>query len=188
MESWKEGNWNNVELPSGVTFTKISDGGNTGQTPVFKLGPITSDLKIKSSGVYWNPGEVVGQEGGKTGGETPIETTSETVTLNNGNDWSHLWSDLELGDGIQYTLTEETVDGYKTTYKLNEKDLEENKAFNLGTNGDKITVINTANSSYTLPETGGSGTLPFIAVGASLMGFALLCGYSMRRRRGRRVE
>ena len=51
-----------------------------------------------------------------------------------------------------------------------------------------ITLSNTISEAYTLPETGGGGTLPCIAGGASLMGFALLCGYSIRRRRGRRVE
>lgn len=51
-----------------------------------------------------------------------------------------------------------------------------------------ITLSNTISEAYTLPETGGGGILPFIAGGASLMGFALLCGYSIRRRRGRRVE
>lgn len=58
---------------------------------------------------------------------------------------------------------------------------------NEGVTSGVITISNIL-ESYTLPETGGSGTLPFITVGASLMGFALLCGYSMRRRRGRRVE
>ena len=180
---WIGTNWNAAELPDGISFSRMQESAADG-TPVYKIGPITSNIKVKSSAVYWNPGVFEKQEGGKIS----LEKTSETVTLNNGNDWSHLWSDLELGDDTQYTLTEETVDGYKTTYKLNEKDLKENEAFNLGSNGDKITVVNTADSSYTLPETGGSGTLPFITVGASLMGFALLCGYSMRRRRGRRVE
>ena len=178
ISGWIEGKWNDVKLPDGVTFTKISGGGNTGQMPVFKLGPITSDLKINSSEAYYNPGTFDRQQGGET---------SMTVILNKDNDWSHLWSDLEVGEDIPYTLTEETVNGYKTTYKLNGNDLK-NTSFNLGANGDKITVVNTADSSYTLPETGGSGTLPFITIGASLMGFALLCGYSMRRRRGRRVE
>ena len=99
-----------------------------------------------------------------------------------------IWTDLESDDRITYTLTEETVDGYKITYELNKKDLEENQSFSLGTDGDKITVVNTSDFTYILPETGGSGTLPFITIGASLMGFALLCGYSMKRRRGRRVE
>lgn len=80
-----------------------------------------------------------------------------------------IWTDLESDDRITYTLTEETVDGYKTTYELNKKDLEENQSFSLGTDGDKITVVNTSDSTYTLPETGGSGTLPFITIGASLM-------------------
>lgn len=167
-----------------------SDGG--------KIGPITEDCTFNmtdksnaNNGTLWvvRDNNRLTYEPVDESDETTITSTViSTVTLNNGNDWSHLWSDLELGDDIQYTLTEETVDGYKTTYKLNEKDLKESEAFNLGANGDKITVVNTADSSYTLPETGGSGTLPFITVGVSLMGFALLCGYSMRRRRGRRVE
>lgn len=182
---WIESNWKNVDLPAGVSLTRVSEGENTGQDPVFKLGPITSDINIESSSVYWNPGVFEKQEGGD---ESGVETTSETVTLNSENDWSWVWTDLESDDRITYTITEETVDGYATTYELNKEDLEKNKSFSLGTNGDKITVINTSDSDYILPETGGSGTLPFIAVGASLMGFALLCGYSMRRRRGRRVE
>lgn len=182
---WIESNWKKADLPAGVSLTRISGGGNTGQDPVFKLGPITSDINIESSDIYWNPGVFEKQEGGEESGD---ETTSETVTLNSDNNWSWVWSDLESDDRITYTITEETVDGYETTYELNKEDLEKNKSFSLGTNGDKITVINTSDSDYILPETGGSGTLPFIAIGASLMGFALLCGYSMRRRRGRRVE
>ena len=54
--------------------------------------------------------------------------------------------------------------------------------------GQTLYYPNTKSEDYTLPETGGSGTLPFITGGAFLMGFALLSGYSMRRRRGRRVE
>ncbi len=180
---WIGTNWSEAKLPDGVSFSRMQENASDG-TPIYKIGPITSDTKIVSEKVYWNPGTFEKQEGGKES----IETTSETVTLNSENDWSHLWSDLESGDDITYTLTEESVDGYKTTYQLNSKNLEENKDFSLGTNGDKVTVTNTSDSSYTLPKTGGSGTLPFITGGAFLMGFALLSGYSMRRRCGRRGE
>ena len=187
VKGWVEDNWKKADLPDGVEFTKLPEGGNTGQEPIFKLGPITSDINIESSSLYWNSGVgvVEKQEGGE---ESGLETTSETVTLNSNNNWSWIWTDLESDDRITYTLTEETVDGYKITYELNKKDLEENQSFSLGTDGDKITVVNTSDFTYILPETGGSGTLPFITIGASLMGFALLCGYSMKRRRGRRVE
>ena len=109
------------------------------------------------------------------------KTFVEDVTLNNGNEWSKVWDGLEVrdNDGNPYYYTVEEVNppsGSSVSYTNNN-----------GIRSGDITVTNKI-STYTLPETGGSGTLPFITIGASLMGFALLCGYSMRRRRGRRVE
>ena len=51
----------------------------------------------------------------------------------------------------------------------------------------KIIIKNTANITYTLPETGGPGTLPYIAGGLAVMTAGLLYGYSLRRRRERRL-
>ena len=111
-----------------------------------------------------------------TGVENPI-------TLSNSNNWTYSWDELPRteSDGTPISYAVEEVDnpsGYTVSYTGND-----------GIQSGQITIINKKDkNSYTLPETGGSGTLPFITVGASLMGFALLCGYSMRRRRGRRVE
>lgn len=92
-----------------------------------------------------------------------------------------------------YTIPEGAEDGYyfyivdSDTSKYPECK-PDNFSGTLLSGGQTVYYPNTKRQDYTLPETGGSGTLPFITIGASLMGFALLCGYSMRRRRGRRVE
>ena len=113
-----------------------------------------------------------------------LETSDyKEVTLSKANNWTYSWDNLltkdEQGNNLYYTVEEENVpSGYIVSYTGND-----------GIQSGQISIINKKDkNSYTLPETGGSGTLPFIAGGASLMGFALLCGYSIRRRRGRRVE
>ena len=119
----------------------------------------------------------------------PLEYVSQytnygdEVTLSSDNDWSYEWKNLPTSDkdGREITYVVEEVDvpaGYIVSYTGND-----------GVTSGQISIINKKDkNSYNLPETGGSGTLPFITVGAFLMGFALLSGCSMRRRRGRRVE
>ena len=100
---------------------------------------------------------------------------------------------VEISPPEGYAMTEGAEDGYyfyiadsdTTKYPVCKPD---NFSGTLLSGGQTLYYPNTKRQDYTLPETGGSGTLPFITIGASLMGFALLCGYSMRRRRGRRVE
>lgn len=100
---------------------------------------------------------------------------------------------VEISPPDGYAMTEGVKDGYyfyivdsnTNKYPVCKPD---NFSGTLLSGGQTVYYPNTKRQDYTLPETGGSGTLPFITVGASLMGFALLCGYSMRRRRGRRVE
>lgn len=119
----------------------------------------------------------------------PLEYVSQytnygdEITLSSDNDWSYEWKDLptldENGREITYIVEEVNVpSGYTVSYTGND-----------GVSSGQISIINKKDkNSYNLPETGGSGTLPFITGGAFLMGFALLSGYSMRRRRGRRGE
>lgn len=100
---------------------------------------------------------------------------------------------VEISPPDGYAMTEGVKDGYyfyivdsnTNKYPVCKPD---NFSGTLLSGGQTVYYPNTKRQDYTLPETGGSGTLPFITVGASIMGFALLCGYSMRRRRGRRVE
>ncbi len=100
---------------------------------------------------------------------------------------------VEISPPDGYAVTEGAKDGYyfyivdSDTSKYPECK-PDNFSGTLLSGGQTVYYPNTKRQDYTLPETGGSGTLPFITVGASLMGFALLCGYSLRRRRGRRVE
>lgn len=108
---------------------------------------------------------------------------SYTITAN--ERWQKIIEDLPLtgkenGKKVYYTyyIKEQNESDYKKVEYTN----------NDGITSGIITIVNTTSEAYSLPKTGGSGTLPFITGGAFLMGFALLSGYSMRRRRGRRVE
>ena len=150
----------------------------------FEIGPISKDCIITSDILAW-------KEHTTKGGSsitTPVTTEIGKVTLNASNQWSYVWKDLETGDGITYTLVEEAVDGYKTTYTVDSNTLTEGQEFSIGANGSKVTVTNTADKVYELPETGGIGTNRFTAVGLALMAGSLMCGYVMRRKRRERRE
>ena len=116
-----------------------------------------------------------------------------TVKLDNSNNWTALWENLEIGDGITYTIDEVSVDGYTASYTLNNEALEAGASFALGQNGgsgDTIVITNTADETggYELPSTGGAGTTPYTAVGGAIALAALVCGLCQKRRRERRAH
>ena len=116
-----------------------------------------------------------------------------TVKLDNSNNWTALWENLEIGDGITYTIDEVSVDGYTASYTLNNEALEAGASFALGQNGgsgDTIVITNTADETggYELPSTGGAGTTPYTAVGGAIALAALVCGLCQKRRRERRAQ
>ena len=120
-----------------------------------------------------------------------IDEDISTVQLDKTNNWSYRWKDLETGDGITYSVTEQPVKGYTTTYQLNSKDIEAGYHFSLNEeSGDKVTITNTAEESggYELPSTGGAGTKLYTAGGGALMLAALVCGVCRKRRRERRAH
>ena len=197
INSWESPSTLIKTLPDGWTMSSNGSG----------LITITSDTITKDNQVF----EIIGQQHKGWNGSyavvadpleyvTRYENYGEPVTITeNGNDnsdtesgnsdnnsekkWTYTWTKLPVVDknGREITYIVEEVDGssgYIVSYTGND-----------GIQSGQISIINKKDKdSYNLPETGGSGTLPFITGGAFLMGFALLCGYSMRRRRGRRIE
>ena len=128
--------------------------------------------------------------------DSSVVKTIDTVVskvLNSKNGWSARFENLEIGDGITYTIKEMSVDGYTASYTLNNKALEAGASFELGQNsgsGDTIVITNTAEKSdeYELPSTGGAGTTPYTAVGGAIALAALVCGLCQKRRRERRAQ
>ena len=122
-----------------------------------------------------------------------VDTEVGKVTLNSKNGWSARFENLEIGDGITYTIKEMSVDGYTASYTLNNEALEAGASFELGQNsgsGDTIVITNTADETggYELPSTGGAGTTPYTAVGGAIALAALVCGLCQKRRRERRAQ
>lgn len=157
---------------------------------LYKIGPINSDITINNSNLYYSHGNnpIVGQKGGNTSAE-PVVTTVGTVTLNALNKWTHTWDELETGEGITYSITEETVTGYKTTYTVTVNGTESTDtsatAIPIDTaKGTLVTITNTEDTpGYELPSTGGTGTLPYTAVGGTMMLSALAYSIIHRKRR-----
>lgn len=107
------------------------------------------------------------------------EDTGETLTLNAGNNWTDQFTGLD--PNTQYYVVEDPVDGYTVSYT--------NDAATPAVPGATITVTNRKNApGYELPATGSTGTAPYTAAGAVLMGAALVGGYRRKRRQERRGE
>ena len=112
----------------------------------------------------------------------PSNPEIETYAISQANNWkltienlpiSNL--DIENEQKYIYYVVEEKVANYDTQY------------INTSSANGSIVIKNIANPSYTLPETGGSGTLPYMAGGIAVLASGLLYGYSLRRRRERRM-
>lgn len=173
------------DLPSSdVNITLTSNG------TLYKIGPIKSDIKFVNNNLYYNNGQYCfdHQEGG-TISDKPVVTTVGTVTLNALNKWTHTWDELETGEGITYSITEETVTGYKTTYTVTVDGTEKTDTSATAipidpTKGTLVTITNTEDiPGYELPSTGGTGTLPYTAVGGTMMLSALAYSFIHRKRR-----
>lgn len=104
----------------------------------------------------------------------------KTVTLDNSNNWSYSWNNLPLTDPADSTITykyyvKETVCSGTFKYDLN----------NTGITGGTILLYNQVpeDDGYELPSTGGTGTLPYTAVGGTMMLSALAYSFIHRKRR-----
>lgn len=104
----------------------------------------------------------------------------KTVTLDNSNNWSYSWNNLPLTDSADSSITykyyvKETACSGTFKYDLN----------NTGITGGTILLYNQVpeDANYELPSTGGSGTLPYTAVGGTMMLSALAYSIIHRKRR-----
>lgn len=100
-----------------------------------------------------------------------------SITLNNGNSWTATCNDLD--EGYLYYIKEASTDNkYEVTYSSsNETGVE---------NGGVLTLTNKEKPEtpgYELPSTGGTGTLPYTAVGGTMMLSALAYSIIHRKRR-----
>ena len=112
----------------------------------------------------------------KTGGskETPDSTFNETITLNKDNKWTYVYKKVEP-DYRYFIVEASTGDKYDVTYSDSNKTGVEN--------GGLLTLTNKEIVGYELPSTGGAGTLPYTAVGGTMMLSALAYSFIHRKRR-----
>lgn len=108
------------------------------------------------------------------------DTKVESVTLDSSNNWSYSWNNLPLTDPADSSITykyyvKETACSGTFKYDLN----------NTGITGGTILLYNQVpeDANYELPSTGGSGTLPYTAVGGTMMLTALAYSFIHRKRR-----
>ena len=117
---------------------------------------------------------------GYQNGSELSDTQVDTRTLDNSNNWSYSWNDLLLTDPADSSITykyyvKETACSGTFKYDLN----------NTGITGGTILLYNQVpeDANYELPSTGGTGTLPYTAVGGTMMLSALAYSFIHRKRR-----
>ena len=171
------------DLPSDVGIELTSNG------TLYRIGPIKSDITFNNNFLRYNGNYAFDHQEEGTISTEPVVTTVGTVTLNALNKWTHTWDELETGEGITYSITEETVTGYKTTYTVTVDGTDKPDipatAIPIGENtGTLVTITNAEDTpGYELPSTGGTGTLPYTAVGGTMMLSALAYSIIHRKRR-----
>lgn len=101
-------------------------------------------------------------------------TFKETITLNKNNKWTSVYKHVD--DDFFYYIEEASTGGkYDVTYSDSNKTGVEK--------GGLLTLTNKEIVGYELPSTGGAGTLPYTAVGGTMMLSALAYSFIHRKRR-----
>lgn len=111
----------------------------------------------------------------KRPGTTGEGEHAATLTLTKDNDWKATYA-VPAGDSNYYFYIKETSTGqtYDVSYSNNNVK---------GTGTIVVTNKEKDNTGYELPSTGGTGTLPFTAVGGTMMLSALAYSFIHRKRR-----
>ena len=108
----------------------------------------------------------------------------DPVTLNAENNWTYTWAQLPKedaqGDPVTYTVVETPIAGWDASYTYPEGGDE-----TVGVLEGTIQIINTKQSAFTLPETGGVGPTLVAIAGVPLVGAAGVVYWNLRRKRRR---
>ena len=140
---------------TGATDYRFSNDNQSWGHVVLTINNVTSNmnLRIKLNG---NDGRPVEYDYDKEYSST--KEVVDTVTLNESNNWSHIWKNLPKqveGHDCFYTIEEVVPSGYQVLYTNND-----------GILAGNITVTNKKLDNTELPDTGGFGTFGYYAIGA----------------------
>lgn len=115
----------------------------------------------------------------QTDGGEPVQY-GESVTLTGEANWTYTWEQLPKevdGQAVTYTVVETPITGWEASYDYGE-----------GATGileGAVQIINTKQSAFTLPETGGVGPTLVAIAGVPLVGAAGVVYWNLRRKRRR---
>ena len=104
----------------------------------------------------------------------------DPVTLTAETNWTYIWEQLPKevdGQAVTYTVVETTITGWEASYDYGEGAT--------GITEGTIQIINTKQSAFTLPETGGVGPTLVAIAGVPLVGAAGVVYWNLRRKRRR---
>lgn len=114
-------------------------------------------------------------------------TLIDTFVLNDSNNWSKSWNDLDYsdqnGNKYYYTVEELAVNGYKTSYTNNE-----------GIQTGDIYVVNMKENviNFELPETGGGGNGLNYLAGGTITAFSAMyiciVNWKLKKQKGRKYN
>lgn len=115
----------------------------------------------------------------QTDGGEPVQY-GESVTLTGEANWTYTWEQLPKevdGQAVTYTVVETPITGWGASYDYGEGAT--------GITEGTIQIINTKQSTFTLPETGGVGPTLVAIAGVPLVGAAGVVYWNLRRKRRR---
>lgn len=104
----------------------------------------------------------------------------DPVTLTADTNWTYTWEQLPKevdGQAVTYTVVETPITGWEASYDYGEGAT--------GITEGNIQIINTKQSAFTLPETGGVGPTLVAIAGVPLVGAAGVVYWNLRRKRRR---
>ena len=133
----------------------------------FTLSTVNSDTTIQIKTKGWANAPAVKYQDPQPMIDQSTKTKVETVTLDASNNWQKTWNNLphedEYGNTYDYYVEEESVPGYKTSYRNND-----------GVKYGQIDVINQEkNEFYHLPQSGGRGLYALLVLGTAIVASGL---------------